>query len=68
MDEATASVDMGTDKMVQQVIKALDCIVIIIAHRIDTVKKCNRVIVLEEGKIVQIGPPKTVIEKWLNLK
>ncbi|MCJ1423071.1 hypothetical protein MMC29_000952 [Sticta canariensis] len=66
MDEATASVDIGTDKMVQRVVMALECTVIIIAHRIDTVRGCDRVVVLEGGKIVQIGAPNNVVGKSLQ--
>lgn len=66
MDEATASVDIGTDKLVQRVVMALECTVIIIAHRIDTVGGCDRVVVLEGGKIVQIRSPNDVVEKSLQ--
>lgn len=66
MDEATASVDKGTDKMIQQVVMGLDCTVIIIAHRLDTVEGCDRVIVLERGKISQIGTPNDVLGKSLQ--
>lgn len=47
MDEATASVDIGMHKMIQQVAMGLHCTVIIIAHRLDTVEGCDRVVVLE---------------------
>ena len=66
MDEATASVDIGTDKMIQQVVMGLDCTVIIIAHRLDTVEGCDRVVVLEQGKILQIGAPDDVWGKSLQ--
>ena len=66
MDEATASVDIATDKMIQQVVMGLDCTVIIIAHRLDTVEGCDRVVVLERGKILQIGAPDDVLGKSLK--
>ena len=66
MDEATASVDIGTDKMIQQVVMALDCTVIVIAHRLDTVEGCDRVVVLERGEISQIGAPDEVLGKSLQ--
>ena len=66
MDEATASVDIGTDKMIQQVVTGLDCTVIIIAHRLDTVEGCDRVVLLERGKILQIGAPDDVLGKSLQ--
>ena len=66
MDEATASVDIGTDQMVQRVVVGLKCTVIIIAHRIDTVRGCDRIVVLEGGKIVKIGTPDNVVGESLQ--
>lgn len=45
---------------------ALECTVIIIAHRIDTVGGCDSVVVLEGGKMVQIGAPNDVVGKSLQ--
>ena len=57
LDEATASVDTETEKEIQ---KALDNLVhgrttIAIAHRLSTLHKANRLVVLDQGKIVEIG-------------
>jgi len=57
LDEATASVDTETEKEIQ---KALDNLVhgrttIAIAHRLSTLHKANRLVVLEQGQIVEIG-------------
>lgn len=66
LDEATASVYIGTDKMIQRVVMGLDCAVVIIAHRLDTVVGCDRVVVLERGKILQIGAPNDVLRTSLR--
>ncbi|MFA6971887.1 MAG: ABC transporter ATP-binding protein [Gallionella sp.] len=57
LDEATASVDTETEKEIQ---KALDNLVhgrttIAIAHRLSTLHKANRLVVLDKGEIVEIG-------------
>ncbi|MGB4812736.1 MAG: ABC transporter ATP-binding protein [Methylophilaceae bacterium] len=57
LDEATASVDTETEKEIQ---KALDNLVhgrttIAIAHRLSTLHKANRLVVLDRGEIVEIG-------------
>lgn len=57
LDEATSSVDSHSEKMIQE---ATDKITknrtsIIIAHRLATVKKADKIIVLDKGKIVEIG-------------
>jgi ATP-binding cassette subfamily B protein len=57
LDEATASVDTETEKEIQ---KALDNLVhgrttIAIAHRLSTLHKANRLVVLDRGEIVEVG-------------
>ena len=57
LDEATSSVDTTTEKEIQ---KALDNLVhgrttIAIAHRLSTLRQANRLVVLDKGKIVEVG-------------
>ena len=65
LDEATASVDTETEKEIQ---KALDNLVqgrttIAIAHRLSTLHKANRLVVLDRGEIVEIGNHQELMEK-----
>ncbi|KAJ2065106.1 ABC transporter C member 13 [Coemansia sp. S146] len=63
LDEATADVDLETDRKLQELIRTefSECTVLTIAHRLDTIMKSDRVIVMEKGEIVEVGPPQELI-------
>lgn len=65
LDEATSSTDMDTDAMVQRVIRTAlkDSIVICIAHRLKSVIDYDRVVVMQDGRLVECGRPKELLEK-----
>ncbi|KAJ2347150.1 Canalicular multispecific organic anion transporter 1 [Coemansia sp. RSA 2671] len=65
LDEATANVDLETDKMVQELIRKefSDCTVLTIAHRLETIMKSDRIIVMDKGTIAEIGTPEELLAK-----
>ena len=54
-DEATSALDNKTQKQVSDALDGLKCTRIVIAHRLSTIKNCNRIIVLDGGKIIEDG-------------
>lgn len=55
LDEATSALDNITQKHVSDSLEKLKCTRIVIAHRLSTIKQCDRVLVLDKGKIVEDG-------------
>ncbi|MBQ1675429.1 MAG: ATP-binding cassette domain-containing protein [Oscillospiraceae bacterium] len=62
-DEATSALDNKTQKQVADALAGLDCTRIVIAHRLSTVKDCDRILVLEDGKIIEEGDYNTLLAK-----
>lgn len=54
-DEATSALDNLTQKKVSESLDNLKCTRIVIAHRLSTIKQCDRIIVLNKGKIIEDG-------------
>jgi len=54
-DEATSALDNITQRKVSDALDALKCTRIVIAHRLSTIRQCDRILVLEKGKIIEDG-------------
>ncbi|XP_076256820.1 ATP-binding cassette sub-family C member 4-like [Rhynchophorus ferrugineus] len=63
LDEATANLDPETDQLVQSTVQECfrHCTVLIIAHRLNSVMHCDKILVLDAGEIVEFGEPKTLL-------
>ena len=68
MDEATSSLDVNTEaKILNSVIKYFKNLTIVtVAHRLTTIEKHDRLIMIENGKIIKIGKPEEVILDFKN--
>lgn len=61
-DEATSALDNITQKHVADSLAGLGCTRVVIAHRLSTVKDCDRIIVLDKGKIAEEGSFEELME------
>lgn len=65
LDEATSSVDPVAEGAIQQAIEKLFAgrTLIVIAHRLSTIRKCNSILVLDRGRMVEIGSHSNLMQK-----
>jgi ABC-type multidrug transport system fused ATPase/permease subunit len=63
LDEATSSLDVPSERLVQRALRTLlaDRTALIIAHRLSTVEFADRVLVMEDGRIVEDGSPEDLV-------
>lgn len=62
-DEATSALDNVTQKHVSNSLDRLKCTRIIIAHRLSTVRHCDRILVVDDGRIAEEGTYEELIER-----
>ncbi|XP_064096372.1 ATP-binding cassette sub-family C member 12-like [Macrobrachium nipponense] len=69
LDEATASVDLETDQMIQSTIRKAfaQSTVITIAHRLNTITSYDKVLVLQEGRMIEFDTPEALIQRQGSL-
>lgn len=69
-DEATSSLDNATEQAVMESIESLnrDLTILIIAHRLTTVKRCNQIIELAHGKVVAQGSYEQLLEQSCSFR
>ncbi|KAG3057417.1 ABC transporter C family member 2 [Phytophthora cactorum] len=65
LDEATANVDTATDRLIQATIQETFAgkTVLIIAHRINTILHCNKIAVMDAGRVAEFGSPSSLLQQ-----
>ena len=62
-DEATSALDNKTQRQVSDALDAMNCTRVIIAHRLSTIQHCDRILVLDSGRIIEDGTYEELIEE-----
>lgn len=65
LDEATSSLDAENEKRIQQAMENLQgkMTIVVIAHRVSTIRNADRILVLEQGRIIEQGNYRSLMEK-----
>lgn len=63
LDEATSALDNITQKQVSDALDKMRCTRVVIAHRLSTIRHCDRILVLDNGKIMEDGTYDQLIDK-----
>ena len=70
-DEPTSNIDAATDRLIQQFLRSPtmfgQATQITVAHRLQTVFSCDRILVMAGGKLVESGPPQKLMEAGSHL-
>merc|ERR1712012_1251802 len=69
LDEATAAIDPATDAAIQKAIRQCfhGATTFTVAHRLETILDSDRVMVMDDGIIAELGPPAELLEKENSL-
>ena len=62
-DEATSALDNLTQKQISEALDKLKCTRIVIAHRLSTIQRCSRILVMDQGTVIEEGTYDELVER-----
>jgi ATP-binding cassette subfamily C (CFTR/MRP) protein 4 len=64
LDEATSNIDNSTDELIQSTIRSsfANCTVLTIAHRLHTIMQSDRIMILDDGELVEFDKPHRLLQ------
>lgn len=65
LDEPTSALDVRSEELVQQSLEAIkaDTITVLVAHRLSTLSACDRIVVLDQGRVTAVGSQADLLER-----
>lgn len=55
LDEPTSALDVKTERIIQKNVEALHCTRVLVTHRLNTVEKADKILIMDNGKIIDYG-------------
>jgi ATP-binding cassette subfamily B protein len=63
LDEATSNLDFVSEAAIYETLFDLDCTVILIAHRLSTVRRCDKIVVIDQNRVTEVGTHRDLLAK-----